>query len=381
MPKTRKGMKGLKSQRGRGLIGQGSFGCVLRPSLPCGNSPNVNANLFKSTNSNISNKYVTKYLDQKEAEEEKKQAKILRNVIQNPDNILISPQAICTVPALSEDQKRNLLGCKAYVESPYLVQLAYGGQDLSAFECPIEDQGPFMISLMNLFYGLKTLHDNNICHLDIKPQNIVTQKLADGSYQTRFVDIGYMMDITKYAEYTKKPQLGVNYTIWPYETRYLSSSSVSQPSFFDVNAFYDKVVNVLPTYGVPNKNYYSAGFSHVLFNQKVINKIMNFCKNADGTLNVAGIAKATDVYSLGWTLCIIYTKTFKHRISRGMIEIPENDEFHIEFGNRCTRPLYMLISQMMWTDPTERLTIDGVLEKYGALLDEILDVMRIFPLS
>jgi serine/threonine protein kinase len=350
----------------------------MRPSLPCGNSPNTNAEPFKTA---TSNNYVTKYIDQSEALEEKKQAQILREALKytDPDDIFISPQAICSVPPLSPQQQQNMVGCKAAIKTPYLVQLAYGGKNLSDFQCPPEDRGAFMESILNLLQRMKYLHDANICHLDIKPENIVTQRLDDASYLTRFVDIGYMMDTTRYAEYTKKPQLGINYSIWPYETRYLSIGVVVQPPFFDVNTFYNKIVAFLPAYGIPHGNYYDNVKSPALFNQTLINRLLQFCRNPNGTVNVAAVAKATDIYSLGWTLCVVYTKVFKHRIGKGNIEVPEVNAFHTALANRCTRLMYTLVCQMMWPDPTERLTIDGAIAKYTELLKEINSVLAEFP--
>jgi hypothetical protein len=152
-----------------------------------------------------------------------------------------------------------------------------------------------------------------------------------------------------------------------------------QPPFFDVNTFYNNIVNTLPLHGVPNRNYYDAINSPVLFNQGTLNKIVQFCRNSNGTVNVAAVAKATDVYSLGWTLCIIYTKVFKHRISKGHIEVPETNAFHIALGNRCTRLLYTIVCQMMWPDPTERLTIDDAIQKYTEFLTELNAVLAEFP--
>jgi serine/threonine protein kinase len=376
MPRTRKGRKG---QRGKGLIGEGSFGCVLRPSLPCGNSPNVNAEPFKTT---TSNNYVTKYLDQSEAIEEKKQSQILRSVIADidPDEIFVSPRAICSVPALDASQQAELAKCKAKVTSPYLVQLAYGGQNLSDFVCPKEDYNVFFGSLLDLMNALQKLHDANICHLDIKPQNIVTQKQPDGSYLTRFVDIGYMMDTTKYAEYTKKPQLGVDYSIWPFETRLLSVGFVGVPNYFTINTFYDKIVYNLPKYSIPNKYYYYANYSPVHFNNQFLNKQLRSCQNPDKSLNVAALAKTTDVYSLGWTLSMIYSNTFKHKYSNNAIEYLINDPFNIALADRCTRIMYEIVCKMTWPDMDERFKLPDAIAKYTEFVTELNAVLGEFPI-
>ncbi len=362
-------------------IGAGSYGCVYSPSIPCGNSSNDRANAFRGLSSN---NYVTKLTSVQTASDEKEKGTQLRIALETtalaPNNVLIGPSAICGLPAdLTEKQKEDLAKCSVKMADPYLVQLKNGGTSLDKFKCPEADRGLFMTSLVELFDKLRILHAQNIAHLDIKPANIVTQRLENGSYLTRFVDIGFMLDIGAFDEADETLFAFKNdYIIWPFEARYLAEAIVD-PMLYEINNFYAKCAEKLPLIGIPNKLYYDSfdakGGRRIFDNPAFIAKFKKFLRDPTGERKIDVIAKAVDVYSLGYTLALLYRKTFGHAFLNHGIYVPVQDEFNRKLYTEVSAPMYNLVLHMMNPDTEDRYTIEesaaelnGIVGKLNVIL-------------
>ncbi len=386
--KSRRQRRTRRKLRGGEELGSGGFGCVFTPSLACGNSSNNRANTFKGKS--FPN-YVTKLTDSTTASEEREKGDQLRIALETtalaPNNILIGPSAICGLPALTDAQKAELLTCTQKLpkpqlvqNNPYLVQLKNGGISLDKFVCPVEDRGAFMASLYDLFDGLRILHSRNIAHLDIKPNNIVTMRKPDGTYLTRFIDIGFMLSIDKYDE----ADLGLsiyrnNYVIWPFEARYLAEPIID-PLPSEVADFYNGPVTDLPKFGVPDLQYFvdkNPAKGRIFDHPDFLPNYLKVFRDAAGERKIGVIAKGVDVYSLGYTLCIVYRKVFGHVYMNGKIAIPGQDEFNVRLFAEVTNPIMILIGKMMTPFPDYRFSMEQVTQEYNRILGKLNTVLGI----
>lgn len=290
MPKTRK--------RGAGLIGKGSYGCVYRPPIRC------NGNTTRRQTG------VSKYLGRQNAINEFRKRNFLAPL--NADQtFIVYPDRICRPPLpiyRSAEEKAHLDACSLQDSVPtHLIQMNDAGTSLLEFKCPPEDRLPFMKSLLGLCEGLQILHDANIVHLDIKLANIVTKKLSNGSYLTRFIDIGLLTRISDIPTLPIQNIFQVNYPVWPFETRYLySRKSISRPiSRTEVNQFYEfSVRQIRPA--IDETIYYTAEGGRTLTPSLIASHILPVIQRQTNPIQF--LAKATDVYGFGMVFVQLATQ-------------------------------------------------------------------------
>jgi serine/threonine protein kinase len=368
--KNRKSRRTRRTRRtGGGPIASGSYGCVYKPSIPCGYLGNSSGNRFMSSLPD----HVTKYMNKKNAEEERAKGRAIRNAFdefgEKSNGYIMTPNAVCNVPdSLSASEKAELASCKVKIAEPYLLQMRDGGIDLDKFQCPPEDIHAFMSSLLNLIEGLLILHGEHMAHMDIKPGNIVTQKEGE-DYLTRFVDVGMMADTLKYDRYTNKSIFRNPYVIWPFEVRYLAVPAfISTPRNDAVDEFYAQVVDKLPRYNVPNNQYFDAMGNRVLYADALGSVIRDFYKRGSTGVNVERVAQMTDIYSLGYTFAGIFNKVFGFSVDSDQ---DMTDDAMRELVNTVQEPMLHLVQGMMNPNPEERFDLLQVKEDYTKIVDAI----------
>jgi serine/threonine protein kinase len=165
----------------RKIIGEGSYGCVHRPSIYCKTIPSPGFN-YKT--------YVSKLMKTKNAKKELAEFLIIGKI--DPTNKYHLGQPILCKPDISEPSVKNDIDNCKYInsnnikinEDKYsLLVLKYGGPDLKIF-ClnyikkylkthKTERTDKFWLEVHNLIKGIKFFKDNGIIHNDIKPQNIL----------------------------------------------------------------------------------------------------------------------------------------------------------------------------------------------------------------
>lgn len=161
-------------------IGEGTFGCVHKPSLKCDKTP---------SNFIYYNK-ISKLMESKEANDELKEFKNIKKIDPNdnfhsgtpkycsPSNIPSNIQAAkkCTIRSI----KNAIPDLKNYLA---LLVMEDGGKDLRKivsefWGLPINETSKikihkFIIAFERAFIGIKELNDNGYVHNDIKLDNIV----------------------------------------------------------------------------------------------------------------------------------------------------------------------------------------------------------------
>ena len=154
------------------IIGEGSYGCVAKPSLPCQGS----------TRRSYKNK-VSKIMLSKYANLEYIEMKAITN-INGIDKYIVSLPDLC-VPVTDEKFKRTLKDCenkkllKASDNDFRLLVYEDGGVSLNLFTRDVlpslneSDINIFLTRIHHLLEGLCFFHKNDIVHHDIKSRNIV----------------------------------------------------------------------------------------------------------------------------------------------------------------------------------------------------------------
>jgi serine/threonine protein kinase len=167
-----------KMQRGGAYVGAGSAGCGFRPALRCSGEATRRAGKFS--------KLVNKRIAREEIQ--------FRNMLMPIDphqQYFLYPETICKpAPFAPED---NIAACPLALPKPKhrrVIIMGKGGRALSKFQPTHGDYPAFFDSLLNVFDGLLRLHDNGIAHNDVKSDNIVTRRRANGEYHTRLIDFG-----------------------------------------------------------------------------------------------------------------------------------------------------------------------------------------------
>lgn len=161
------------------LLGDGSFGCVYKPPIPC-----------KDPSKNSSNKnMIMKYMTEEDAKEELKITPLLHKI--DPLNLffLYLTGDSCEVSKTKEELKKE--GCKNIdVNDTYKGYMTpYGGITLLKYTSEYDDVlsiEMYWKIFKYLFEGIKVLNRAKIIHMDIKGDNIV----VNTNLLPRFIDFG-----------------------------------------------------------------------------------------------------------------------------------------------------------------------------------------------
>ena len=199
------------------VIGEGTYGCVHRPSLKC-----------KKRDVIVDPSIVSKILKKKNAATELKEFELMEKADKKQTFYLGKPD-ICK-PDDTESNKAALTECKKFKPSSMskysLLLLKYGGLDLSLYGEHVRKMNlthinrrnieHFWMDMSRIIYGLKVLGNNNIVHHDLKHANIVYN--AD-SGRASFIDFGMMTTKTKIRNSALKNEydLGIKHWSFPME--------------------------------------------------------------------------------------------------------------------------------------------------------------------
>ena len=174
-------------------IGEGTVGCVFKPSLKC----NENIGTYENK--------VSKVMDEDNANDELKEYYTI-NKIEGLDNYAILNPILCH-PTITEEFTSSVKKCKGLTKegTTNYAMLIYedGGKNLNEFlsfanfkKLQVQQENleeiiiNFLTSLITLIDGLMFLKTKNILHRDIKLANIVynfnTKKI-------KYIDFGLMI--------------------------------------------------------------------------------------------------------------------------------------------------------------------------------------------
>lgn len=178
-------------------VGQGTYGCVYKPSLSCVDGS------FDS-----SDQYVSKLMNYSRAEDEENVMTRVDEI--DPNDVFHYPivkfcqsgfkPKVCT--SCDEDDEECFATCCNVKYTNTLLIYEDGGHDLTRYiqtnlsqPKNINNLPSFYLGLWRLFFGLFVMHNNDYYHLDIKPDNIIVKETSD-SYDIRYIDFGIAKNVT-----------------------------------------------------------------------------------------------------------------------------------------------------------------------------------------
>ena len=239
------------------LIGEGSYGCVIKPSVPCDKDKEVYVN---SINKNRISKIFKE--DGPDFLFEKATAKKLAKIDEH-EQFFIYPYESCSInrTTLNKINPRN--ECIDEVDPtltkiPQMI-LPYAGYNLyelfnnysGAYKTNMSDPIKFpanvwIIMLQNLFLGIQLLIKNNIIHQDIYASNILYNP---NDHKLRFVDFGLSLDSNKIFNLSNE-RLTYPYHCYPPE--YMFSILFKNKIY---NPLFESIFNLwMDSYICPNIN-------------------------------------------------------------------------------------------------------------------------------
>ena len=236
------------------IIGEGTFGCVTKPSLKC-----TTPQKYKHR--------VSKIMKFSDAQMEMKDMQFLSD-IPNIHKYMIRIPTMCT-PVINKELKTAVFSCtNKKVNNTFtrdkkqlrLLLLDDGGVDLDVFSSEIlptlkkKDCSIFMTAILQLIKGVEFFRENGIVHFDIKMQNIVYDVKTG---KIRFIDFGM---VVKKKDYITQSLVNANERAqsWSY---YPPENSCAQKYIFEhgekckvyrkralFDTFLEKTVNTFDSY-------------------------------------------------------------------------------------------------------------------------------------
>jgi serine/threonine protein kinase len=259
----------------REVIGEGSYGCVHKPSLPCDIKPRE---ILSYKN------YISKLMTQDNAINEYNEFMIFANIDKENKYFLDKP-IICN-PKFDKDIINDIKKCKnididnieLFPNNYKLLISKYGGFDLYNF-CENElsnylktnqqyNSDLFWLNVHNIIKGIKFLRQHGLVHNDLKPQNILFN-IENGNL--KFIDFGLMR--TR-SEIKRLSELDENY---------LGSFHWSYP--FDCGFMNKKQFDKYKDYTKASRNELEAEFTDMLVSGS-INNYYNLPINHPESFNI-----------------------------------------------------------------------------------------------
>lgn len=365
-----------KVQRAGAYIYSGTYGCAFgNPPLKCVGEA-----------SRRGNDTISKALERSTGRQEIYTSEKFRTI--DPDNrYFLWPEKLCELDTADIRPEDEVDKCpKIHDPDPteqftHLLLSKNGGTNLGHIQLKYDDYYSFFESLLNLFDGLHLAHTNNVAHCDIKPANIVSMRLPDGRFATRYIDFGLSMNLDPMPTSFAMGTFSSLYTYWPAEIYYYYRTSISDVDKINTRllGFYQN----LRTYtgnAIPQKSY---------FNTDGTNRFEGMgLKGVLGTLDLTErdeAPKRVDIYSLGISLAQVYYRFLGHIVKykpdgSQYVEIPiklplatepnfhEIIDWHIQVQNRISIPLADMIYKMIHIHPRRRPTPLAAKAEFEAIL-------------
>ena len=330
---------GSKTRRAKGgkFIYSGSYGCAFYPAIKC------------KGQKTRKNGYISKISDYNSAVSEKQLSSTVQKMNRN-FKYFVYPNEICYPEPNLTDGIKN---CKLKLKNPVSLLSPYGGVDLYKIKVPFSDIPALFKGMVNIFDGLLLLHTNYYIHNDVKPLNIVANKMEDSSYNVRLIDFGLTTFIT---DFVKNP-IVESYQYYPFDIRLLSNTYV--PNEKDITIFYSAIARS----NFPIWMYYNTDGKKIINIRWALSIFKKFVKEDTA---LARIAFQCDTFSLGRTIYEVYSRLTGH-ISRGPNNISGSE--HLSIKTNVSMPLFSLIRKMCEPDPFTRIGLVAAKAEFVNLLE------------
>ena len=358
------------------VIGEGSYGCVHKPSLKCSNKPKMD----------YSNN-VSKVLHTYDANKEMREYKGISKADKNEEFYLGKP-VLCDI----QDIPRNTEAIeKCKIADSVLENLANykliimkdGGENLETYSktvrtwplCPESTKKceQFLLETVRLFHGLLVFKEHDLIHHDLKPQNIVYNEKEN---RMNFIDFGIMQSKTKVTDLLLKGrryQFSIFHWSFPWDTYFLNKKSFDQLHTYSKQWLIDDYTRQVGNYShmqnffyysldpyLTNSNY-SDQINHVFndYDEFIKNESYEYPQFVDKCLD------SVDTYGLGMALLFWLHRAKQH------LDKPLVIGFQIILGKMVSAKVSNRLSAADALDWVERLfETTGLLRRHKKVILE-----------
>ena len=198
------------------VVGEGTYGCVLKPPLKCDETSNLVDYVNK----------ISKIMTRENAINERDEYSAINN-IQGLDKYAITGPTLCK-PLLNTNFNSSVKKCKTLkVKTAFkrdktdlrMLLLEDGGLNIydhitKVFALQsLDEKKVFLTSLIKLFDGLLFFQSNEIMHRDIKLANMV-YNVNNG--RAKYIDFGLMTNFQRFAKRcnTNSERLGISHSYY-----------------------------------------------------------------------------------------------------------------------------------------------------------------------
>lgn len=358
------------------VIGEGSYGCVHKPSLLCD----------KHTNEKYDYQHkISKLMSPEEAAHEFAEYKIISKIDKNGDFFIGNP--IQCKPDKSTENIVAISKCEEgdefikNINDEMLLVMTDGGVNLETFSKEIKKMKKsdkttafiirFFVEARRVFYACETLHENNIVHYDLKPQNIVYNKQNN---RMNLIDFGFTTYKKNIISESKKSKNWLSSYHWSYPmeinfynyNKYLEFSNLDKKG---KEVYYDSICKYFKN-GTNNKATLSMRvfFSYVIdkyasesSKNKIVNRYLQDLKtNIEKNINAEHYEQflqksidTLDIYGIGITFWLL-VNSCKHLLRKSMVNDLEELCYSMTNPNLYER----------YTIEKTKRTYDAILAKY-----------------
>lgn len=334
---------------------RGSYGCIIKPGLNCYDpEKNSVSKLFSDKNEWIS---------------EKESNELIKSIDKN-NNFTIKMLNSCKIE--SNYINKNVKGIQEctlirYSEPIYQIIYEDGGYDLRYLfyhdyiyvKYPEITINKFFKKFLNIFEGVLLLSSNNLCHRDIKLDNI----LFNGE-KISLIDFGLMVKSDKvYDDEELRMYLNNNIYYYPNDLKLYSLLKLDIKSFkYDLKLNSRELDRLIYRYLSINREKMDKDNLKILTDfikllEEKSNEYLNYFKEtyvkAGNSIDLQKFQKV-DIYSLGLVLLELLIS----------ISVFYGNKYKIDIN------LIDLIYKMMNPDPYKRINIEDAVESYRQIIND-----------
>lgn len=201
------------------FLGEGSYGCILQPPVPCAKGKSANSETpVRSSKTPLDRRTVGKlFVDRNDFTQEVRFARVAAKIDPSGKKLL-TPTKGCRVERKAVARHPGAKECEALAEnapkaSYYQLNMPYGGYRLDKYVS--QHRGSWtpetlLRKMMPVFEGVVDLAKAKYCHQDIKGPNLLLTPMGD----IIIIDFGLMVPLSKI--YKERNASRVRHTYFPY---------------------------------------------------------------------------------------------------------------------------------------------------------------------
>tara|TARA_Y100000817_G_scaffold256118_1_gene209395 strand:- start:5328 stop:6347 length:1020 start_codon:yes stop_codon:yes gene_type:complete len=323
------------------LIDEGSYGCVYYPSVPCKGKSN------------------TKIISKIQTDDETSRREfILGSLIEKIPNYFlyfapVKKKCSIDISTASFNDKKSCSLFKTYKDKKFVNQIMPYVQGGSIREFVTKRKHPKLVSRVlldgfsHLLKGLNILHKNDICHFDIKLDNILVDEVRNIPI---WIDFGLSIQISDLKKNVKKYffMFNAEYNSWPIEihlANYLLHEN-ENPSAEDIEKICTTFTNSI-------KDSLSVEELHK-YKKDSIQYLSSLMERKEPIHEIIKHWREWDIYAI----CFEYLNIFNY----------------LQVKNPLAKQLKILFKQNMHPDPRKikniketLISFEKILDKYGTV--------------